>query len=365
MSNFAGIAVSALLTAGVLLSPSSASAVDFSGKTINLVVPFKESGGASRYARAWQNFLKDYLPGKPTILVMYKPGGSGITGSNWFQEKAEPNGLFVVAASTSMYYSYLFGGKKVRYKLFTWRPIVVSPLGSEAYALTSIGVKGKNIADDIKALRSTKLVSGGKNPTAADLRAFIGYDLLGLKDIKYVFGLDSGGRRKAVLRGELNLTFDTAGSFAKNTMKYVKKGVVAHFMSFGFMNGDGELVRDPAFPNIPTILDAYKAVNGGKMPSGPQWKALKQMINIGVMSSKALMLPAGTPDEIVNIYVSAVKKIMTLPKFQEIAKSELGGYPQTYGKEAAKLLKDSIEVDDETRKWIAGFLKQKFDYNMM
>jgi tripartite-type tricarboxylate transporter receptor subunit TctC len=364
INSSAGVFASALLATGFLLSPSSASALDLSGKTVNIVVPFKESGGASRYARLWHLFLKDHLPGKPTVLVIYKPGGSGITGSNWFEKNAKTDGTYIVSASTSMYTSYLFGGDKVRFNMLKWRPIILSPLGSQIYARNETGVKGKNIADDIKALRSVKLISGGKNPTSSELRGYISYDLLGLNPT-YVFGLNSGGRRKAVLRGELNLSYDSAGSFMSKTMKYIKKGVVTHVMNLGFFNKKGELVRDPAFPNTPTVLDAYKAVNGGKEPSGPQWKALKSIINIGVMSSKSLMLPAGTPDDVVDTYGKAVQKIMTLPKFKEMAKKELGNYPQSFGADAAKVLKDGLDIDDETRKWIAGFLKRKFNFNMM
>lgn len=365
INSYAGVCASALLAAGLFLTPSNASAVDFSGKTVKIIVPFKESGGASRYARLWQNFLKDQLPGKPTVLVFYKPGGSGITGANWFQENAKPDGLHVIAASTSMYTSYLFGGDKVRFKLFTWRPIVLSPLGSQIYARNETGVKGKNIADDIKALRSVeKLVSGGKNPTSSELRGYIAYDILGLNPT-YVFGLNSGGRRKAAIRGELNLSYDSAGSFMSKTMKYVKKGMFAHVMNLGFISPDGSVIRDPEFPNTPTVRDAYKAVNGGQEPSGPRWKALKHMINIGVMLSKSLILPANTPQATVDAYVGTVQKIMAMPDFQKKAKKEIGNYPQYFGKDAAAILKEAVDVDDETRKWIAGFLQEKFNFKMM
>ncbi|MEX2450091.1 MAG: hypothetical protein WD407_04480, partial [Rhodospirillales bacterium] len=294
-----------------------------------------------------------------------KPGGSGITGSNWFEKNAKPDGTYVVSASTSMYTSYLFGGKKVRFNPLKWRPVVLSPLGSQIYARTETGVKGKDIAEDIKALRSVKkLISGGKNPTSSELRGYIAYDLLGL-DPTYVFGLNSGGRRKAAIRGELQLSYDSAGSFMSKTMKYVKQGMFVHVMNLGFISTDGQVVRDPEFPNTPTVLDAYKAVNGGKMPTGPQWKALKHMINIGVMLSKSLILPAGTPDEIVDAYVGTVKKIMAMPDFQKQAKKEIGNYPQYFGKDAATILKEAVDVDDETRQWIAGFLKRKFDFTMM
>jgi tripartite-type tricarboxylate transporter receptor subunit TctC len=358
----AGAGILALGAAATFATP--AQAIDFSGKTVKIIVPFKESGGASRYARLWQNFLKKELPGNPTVLVIYKPGGSGIKGANWFQKNAKPNGLTIAASSTSMSTSFLFGGKKVKYDLLSWRPIIMSPLGTQFYSRTELGVKGKNIADDIRALRKAKIITGAKNPTSSELRGAVAYDLLGIKNTTFVFGLNSGGRRKAVLRNELNISYDSAGSFMSKTSKYVKKGIIAHYMNLGFVNANGELVRDPAFPNTPTILEAYKAVNGGKSPSGPQWEAMKNLINIGVMYSKALILPAGTSDEIVNLYIKTIKKIMKDKKWKKLAKKELGNYPQAFGSEAAAILKGAIDIKPSTRAWIKKFLKKQYNYDM-
>lgn len=357
-----GAGILAVGAAATFATP--AHAVDYSGKTIRLTVPFKESGGASRYARLWQNFLKKELPGKPNVLVFYKPGGSGIKGANWFQKKARTDGTDVIVSSTSMYTSFLFGGKKVKYKLFTWRPIILSALGTQFYARTETGVKGKNIGDDIRALQKATIITGAKNPTSSELRGAIAYHLLGIHKTTFVFGLNSGGRRKAVIRGELNISYDSAGSFMKKTAKYVKKGIVAHYMNLGFMDSHGKMIRDPAFPNTPNFIDAYKAVNGGKAPSGTGWKALQHMINIGVMASKALILPAGASDEVVNTYIKAIKRIQKFKKFKKMAKKELGPYPQAFGKDAAKILKNAIDVNKKTRAWIAKFLKKQYNFDM-
>jgi len=356
--------VGALMLGAAATHTTVAQAADFSGKTIRITVPFKESGGASRYARLWQNFLKKHLPGQPNVLVFYKPGGSGITGANWFQENARTDGTDVIAGSTSMYTSYLFGGDKVKYKLFSWRPIILSALGTQFYARTETGVKGKNIGDDIRALQKATIITGAKNPTSSELRGAIAYHLLGIHKTKFVFGLNSGTRRKAVIRGELNISYDSAGSFMKKTAKYVKKGIIAHYMNLGFFNNKGEMVRDPAFPHVPSFRDAYKAVHG-KDPSGTGWKALKHMINIGVMASKALILPAGTSDDIVNTYISTLKKIQKIKKFQKMAKKELGPYPQAFGEDALNILKNAIGVDKETRAWIAKFLKKQYNFDMI
>ena len=76
--------------------------VDFSGKTITWVVPFKEGGGTSRFSRFIEPFLTKYLPGNPTIKIMHIPGGGAIKGSNYFQKNAKPDGTYIFGCSTSV-----------------------------------------------------------------------------------------------------------------------------------------------------------------------------------------------------------------------------------------------------------------------
>ena len=90
--------------------------VDFSGKTVTWVVPFKEGGGTSRFARFIQPFLTKYLPGNPDIQVMHIPGGGAIKGSNYFQENAKADGTFLFGCSTSVIVNVATGNPLV-YKI--------------------------------------------------------------------------------------------------------------------------------------------------------------------------------------------------------------------------------------------------------
>ena len=76
-----------LIVAFFSISSTAYANVDLSGKTITWVVPFKEGGGTSRFARFIQPFLTKYLPGNPDIQIMHIPGGGAIKGSNYFQKK--------------------------------------------------------------------------------------------------------------------------------------------------------------------------------------------------------------------------------------------------------------------------------------
>jgi hypothetical protein len=224
-------------------------------------------------------------------------------------------------------------------------------------------VKGKNIGADIKALRNTKLIAGAKTPTSAELRLFLAMELLGIKNVTPVFGLSTGKQRKALLRGELNINYDTGGSYLKKVMKYVKKGKVVPVMTLGYTAKDGSIVRDPGYPEMPTIVDAYKAPHG-KAPSGTLWDAYKNFYSMGVMTSKGFALPPKTPKNIVDTYIKAAKAITKDKKFWKIAKKRLGSYPIDFGKDARKNFMAAVEVKPEVKVFMKKFIKEKFDANI-
>src|SRR5687768_16503996 len=90
----AGLALAALL-------PGGARAADFSGKTIEFVIPFATAGGSDVWARFFAPYLSESLPGKPTVVVKNVPGGGSITGTNQFVQRAKPDGLSILGTSGS------------------------------------------------------------------------------------------------------------------------------------------------------------------------------------------------------------------------------------------------------------------------
>jgi len=149
-------AVGALAFAAAFTSTPAAAEVSFKGKTVTIVVPFKEGGGSDVLSRLFQPFLARHLPGSPKVIVYNRPGGGATKGSNYFERKAKPDGLTVVAVSTSSMTSQALGGGKAKYDIRKWRPVWVVAQDSVFYARPETGVKGKNLLDDIKALKKTR-----------------------------------------------------------------------------------------------------------------------------------------------------------------------------------------------------------------
>jgi tripartite-type tricarboxylate transporter receptor subunit TctC len=360
----AAVSAGALFAVTLLTAPGAfAAGVDFSGKKVTIIVPFEEGGGADVYARLFQGYLGKYLPGNPTVIVRNLPGGGSVKGANKFDDDAKPDGLTIMSCSTSTLVNYVIGGSKVKYDVLKWRPVILSPHGAVFYADPKLGVKGKDIVADIKTLQQAKVTYGAKSPTSSELRGVLGFEMLGIKDVNTVFGLGSGDQRKALLRGELNINYDSVGSYSSKVAKFAKDGKVVPIFTMGYAKADGTIVRDPAYPNMPTITEGYEKLYG-KAPSGPSAEAYLAFMHMGVTASKALVLPKGTPDEIVDVWVETAKKIVADKEFVKKAKKAIGPYEQSYGKDGAKVLQMATDLSPETKAWLKEWIKTRFNVDI-
>jgi hypothetical protein len=85
----------AAMAVAFAIAPGAANAVDYKGKKITFIVPFKEGGGGSVYTRFLSPLFAKHLPGAPTAVVRNIPGGGSVKGANQFMRKAKPDGRVV------------------------------------------------------------------------------------------------------------------------------------------------------------------------------------------------------------------------------------------------------------------------------
>ncbi len=354
------LTVSALvLGAAVAYAPSIGAAADYSGKTIQIVIPTKEGGGTDKYGRIFAQFIGKHLPGNPNVISVNKPGGGGVKASNWFENKARKDGTVILATGGTVQTSFVFGGKKVKFDLLGWNPIVLSPFGICLQARKELGVNGKDAVADVKALRKAgakgRLLMGDKHATGSALGSFVSYDFLGFPNVKPLFGLSSGKRRKAIVRGELQLSIDTVIKCKQNHKKLSEQGVIT-YASLGFAKPDGSIGRDPIMPDLPHVGEIYEKLNG-KKPSGLQWRAVKSLINIISMANKGLWLPKGASKDVIETYSKAIKAVYKDKKFKKLTKKRFGNNPQSFGKDATAVVRRGAGLDPEVKKWIMKFVK--------
>ena len=75
--------------------------IDLSGKTVEWVIPFSETGGSAKWANFYAPLLSEALPGQPTVVVKFMPGAGSTKGANWFQEQSYDDGTLIFGSSGS------------------------------------------------------------------------------------------------------------------------------------------------------------------------------------------------------------------------------------------------------------------------
>ena len=337
--------------------PQPGYAIDFKGKTITMVIPFGVGGGSDVWGRFDATYLQKYLPGGPAVLVKNQPGGGSISGTNFFAASAKPDGLTILGTSGSTQFPFLLGEKRVKYDYKDWKVILAAPTGGVAYVSSKLGVKD---VKDLGKLKGTKLFYASQGLTSLDLVPLLGFRMLGL-DVQHVTGFPGRGEgRLAFERGEMNIDYQTTSAYLRSSIPLVKSGAAVPLFSWGALDENGNLVRDPNFPDLPHFEEAYEMVYG-KKPSGIEWDAFRAFLVAGFPAQKLLVLPKGTPDDIVETYREAVRKMRKDPEYLAKRDDLIGEYEQQTDKAGEALYNAGTHISPEARDWVRDFLAKNYN----
>jgi tripartite-type tricarboxylate transporter receptor subunit TctC len=346
------------LALAVLVVPvPPATGADFTGKTIDWIIPFAAGGGSDVWARIFAPYLSRHLPGQPTVVVRNVPGGGSTIGANQFHQRARPDGLTILGTSGSTQFPYLLDDPRVQYDYRDWIPVLASPTGGVAYLSPKFGVR---TLADLPGLRDVELVYGSQGATSLDLVPLLAFEILGLK-VKAVFGMRGRGEgRVAFERGEVTVDYQTSSAYLSRVVPLVEAGKAVPLFSWGALDATGNLVRDPTFPDLPHFAEAYEMVHGTK-PSGAAFEAWKAFFTAGFAVQKIVVLPGGTPPATVAAWHQAARATVEDPEFKRAAAKELGAYPQVVGEQAAAMVKIGITVDPGAKAWVKSWLTTRYD----
>lgn len=336
---------------------AQAQGVSFADKTVEIVIPFGVGGGSDVWARFNAPFLSKYLPGNPNVVVKNVPGGGSITGANQYAANAKPDGLSLLGTSGSTQFPYLLGDPRVRYDYKNWEVVMASPTGGVTYISSKFGVKS---VKDLGKLRGQKLVYGSQGATSLDLVPLLGFRQLGL-DVQHVFGMKSRGEgRLAFERGEATIDYQTSSAYIKSSLPLVKEGKAVPLFSWGVTDVNGNIIRDPAFPELPHIGEAIQMVTG-KAPSGGEWEAFKAFLIAGFPAQKLLVLPKQTPKEVVQAYRKAFRDMRNDPAYKAGLEDALGGYEQVTDTAAEALIREATTIAPYARDWVRYHLTKNYN----
>ena len=323
--------------------------------SITMVVPFAAGGGTDTWARFIAPYFQDAVEGSPQVVVENVEGGESITGANQYVTSGGTDGAQILVASGSTYLPYLLNRAEVQYDFTKLIPIMVNGTGGAVYVSSSTGITSASDLADYDG----ELVYGGISATGNDLIALLAMDVLDAP-MTATFGFEGRGpARLALERGEVNVDYQTTSAYLTQVQPMIDDGTATPLFSFGVLE-DGEIVRDPALPDLPTLEEVYEEINGSA-PSGDAYDAYRAFLAAGQFYQKGMWVNEGTPDSVVQAYRDATDVLSNDDEFNAASEEFLGGYPLVSGADVQEDLEEAFDISDNVRQYTLDLLANDYD----
>jgi hypothetical protein len=161
---------------------------------------------------------------------------------------------------------------------------------------------GVKSARDLLNPKAPIVIGGSGYGSIKDVSMLAAMNLLGVKNPTYVTGYGGAGPiRLAYERAEVNFTQETAVGISRSVLPWVREGWTSVLYQVGFLDGQGQVVKDPAWKELgidaPSIVEVYRALYG-RDAAGPAWEAEKALIG-GYSLTRMMAVAPKTPPALI------------------------------------------------------------------
>jgi tripartite-type tricarboxylate transporter receptor subunit TctC len=333
----------ALMCAGTL-SPATAQSSSYEGQTITIIQGREPGGTGAMRVQAALPFLKKYIPGQPTIVVQFMPGGGGRKATNHIYNNAKPDGLTLANVGAGLIANAVLGATGVQYDLDKLI-LLGAANGSSHYVFKSVA---KLASDNIEKLRAHPGVRVGAQTVGHDIyingRMFAW--LLGLKEPKFITGFSGPELDTAMLRGEIDARANIADTILQRHPEFVEKRLMNFHAIFEIPRGEKH--SHSIFAKLPELQTFAKSDKERKVLS--MARAIR-------LAGSPYILPPETPAERIRILKEAMRKTFKDPEFHREYKKLTGDEPSPIMAEAQEQAIQELPKDPEivaTFKVLAG-----------
>ena len=196
-------AVTCLISSAIIFGQASnglSQAPFYQGKTITVVQIVGAGGTGDTRRRALFPFLQKYIPGNPTIVSDYMPGGGGRKAANHIYRIAKPDGLTIGGMSASLVTNAILDTVGVSYDLDKLI-YLGSPVSIFHYIFLTWKEAGLNTLDKLRAASGVR-IGGQEVGHDVYISARVFAYLMALKEPKFVLGYGGPEMDIALERGE-------------------------------------------------------------------------------------------------------------------------------------------------------------------
>jgi len=253
----------------------------FAGKTITMLAGSSPGGGTDQIVRLIARHMERYVPGKPTILVVNKPGAGGMIAINELYNLRKPDGLTMSNINTGAIFAVAGGNEAIKFDL--QKLIYVGQALDEAQ---TVYVRSATPYTSLELIK--KANKEGKQPRMG-AQSLDHTSSFVVKVMEQILGLDFlvipgyPGTPEILLdieRGALDGRSQGTGSLMATKREWLKSGYIKPLVT-------SRRTRDHRLPNVPTIDELSPAGTRGLLG------ALRAAQDIG----RSMALPPGVPPD--------------------------------------------------------------------
>jgi tripartite-type tricarboxylate transporter receptor subunit TctC len=293
----------------------------YEGKTIAVIQGTSPGGSSDVMTRSVLPFMKKHIPGHPTIISEYMPGGGGTKAANHIYKNAKPDGLTIGRIGGGLVANAVLGEKGVLYDLDKFI-YLGSPHSTYHWVFLTRQEVGLKTIDDLRSATGLRIGAQSVGHSIYFVGRMFAY-LIGFKDPKFVVGYSGTELDAALARGEIDGRINNADTVLTRSADLVKKGELDFHVIMEVPKG----FKHHYFTRLPEI---------GEFAKSEREQKLLAMVRAFRQFGSPFILPPGTPKEQVEILQAAMVQTFKDPEFPK-------EYKKFTGDEASPLMPDEME----------------------
>lgn len=315
MSFAAGIAAA---VASGLVAPAAAQSVEqfYKGSTLTILLGQPPGGSYDLYARLAADYMRKFIPGNPTIVVQYKPGGGGAVAVAYFYAQAPKNGSMLGLFSETIPQTQL-----LEPAVGKWKMQDMTYIGSFS-TVNAAFVRRKNApAKTVEEMRHIAMNVGCSGRTSQSYQSpALLKNLAGFK-FNIICGYPGSAEYVLALeKGEVDMVSSAWNQWTSAHMQKIKSGEFVPVIQSG-------LTRHKDLPNIPLMQE---------LVTDPKLKQVFEFASAGAAIGRALLAPPKVPQDRIDALRAAFDKTVKDPAFIADAKKRGAELDPTSGAEVQK-----------------------------
>jgi len=305
----------------------------YKGKTIKIIQGRRPGGTGDLRARTIMQYLADHIPGNPTLVSQYMPGGGGRMAANYVYQSVKPDGLTLVNVGGGFIANAVLGARGVKYDIHNMTYLGTGN-SQGSWVFFSLKKLGYDSIEKMRAKENFRIAAQNVgHDVYIQVRLFAW--ILGLKKARFVVGYSGPEMDVGFLRGEFDARTHNIGSIITRNRDWLKNKVITPHAVMEAPKGFR--THHPDFADLPALESFIDT---------KEEREVMKLRRIVRQVGSPYVLPPGVPADRVKILKQAFEKTYKDPRFPKTWKKWLGDdpspiLPDDQAKAVAALPKDS------------------------